>query len=171
MSWLMSGTERKPNRREFLKRSFFNIVVIGAGMEGARIMTAKELQKQTNLQLDQAERIVNDALVYASRVEKYNEEIKALIPSVVVRFYSPSKETSFRTLGFYDVTASMISENDEFLDKLSEAVSLLEPPSFLISNKIDLVIQNVKLPDKPKKPSSLTMITEPNSFLGPDRIN
>lgn len=167
----MTETERKPNRREFLKSYIFNIVVIGAGVEGVKRMTTEELQKQTNLQLDQAERIVNDALTYASKVEKYDETIKALIPSLVVRFYSPSKETSFRTLGFYDVTASMISENNEFLDKLSETVSLLEPPSFLMSNKIDLVIQNIKLPDKPKKPSSLMMQTDPYSSENPIRNN
>ena len=134
-------------------------------------MTANELQRQTNLQLDQAEKIVDDVLEYASNLEKYDEKIIALIPSLVVRFYPPSKDAPFCTLGFYDIRASRISKNNEFLDKITEAVSLLVPPSFLKFQKIDLVIQDIKLPDRPKKPLSLIEKTNLEPFVKLERTD
>lgn len=96
----MPELEKEPGRREFLRKTFLNLVFIGAGLGTGRMITAEELQRQTNFQLDQAEKIIRDALEYASRVEKYDERLKALLPKVIIRAYLPGENTPFALSAF-----------------------------------------------------------------------
>lgn len=167
-------SERKYSRRQILeagKDALPLLFTFFVGLEGGKNVTISELRDVVNYQKDQASRISDDALNYTTKLEKYDEKLKALIPSIVIRAYIPGKEDPCCTLGFYDITTSMIAENDAFLDRITEAVKLLIPPSYLGLQNIDLVIQDIKLIDKPRKPISLVDQKTLNIFEYPERTN
>lgn len=65
----------------------------------------------------------------------------------------------------------MICYNDEFLDKITEAMTLLFPLAFLKFKKINLIIQDSKPPDKPKRPLSLVDLEKIKAGSDPERTN
>jgi hypothetical protein len=167
--FMSPDTERRYSRREFfegLRELVFGGITFSIGLQGGRNLTIGELQSQTNFKLDQAEKIRDGALEYITKIEEYDLKLKTLVPPIIIVASIPTEEKPLCAFGLYEVTNSMICDNQEFLDAIAKAVTLLIPRSYLGMRRINLEIQLIKPVDKPQKP--ITLLEQPNHDLLPN---
>ncbi len=135
------------------------------GTEVARALNSREIAQGIKEQSREALLILRDTSQYVNQLEEFLRGTELLLPNVIVRAYLPNKKKAFCTLGFYDTRAYLISEDAPLMQQIVELVKLRVPENYLQEAlRIDLVVQDVKLGKKPKKPNSLVDPLKPDNL-------
>ena len=170
----MPETERRGyNRREILagvKDGLFTLVSFALGAQTTRVLNSREIAQGINEQSRETLLRLRDTSQYVSQLEEHLRGVELLLPNVIVRAYLPNKK-AFCTLGFYDTSAYLISDDTVLLEQIINLVKLRVPENYLEeTSRIDLVIQDVRLGKKPKKPGYLLDPLKPDA-LATERYN